>query len=157
MSLLRAARLAAAGATLAGLAGCAPFFGEYDTVHTLNDRLATRLAADVADRDLAYTRAPGGARVTLIGPALFTPEGALTEHGREVLTRVAQALVEPAFMTVQPAGPGGAADPRVRTVQQFFTDAGLGGMLVASGAAPGEAVTLSVVPPRYPPPGVFPS
>jgi len=149
----------------------------------LGDRLEARLSTDSAAGRVAVERLPSGARVTIQDSALFGPDGvALTESGRNVMTGIAQALLDPAWLQVaMSAGPDAPATlqgPRARAMERFFADHGLGGMVVPDAAsvtaqamtapqtssifgsppppsaAPvtGAAVTISVVPPVGPAP-----
>lgn len=100
----------------------------------LGDRLQARLSNETADGRVSVERLPSGARVTIQDNALFGPAGvALTDGGRNVMTGLVQALLDPSWQQVaMAAGPNTPATlqgPRTRAMERFFSDHGLGGMI----------------------------
>lgn len=119
---------------------------------TLDARLQAQLSADVAAGRVSLQRLPDGARVTLIEQSLF-PNGAtaLDEQGRNVLTGVIQALLEPSRLHIELAAGGAPAEAqRLQAVAAYFKDVGLEAALPPAAedgtAAPDVTITLRVIP-----------
>jgi len=108
-------------AQLVLLLGCASERSPQD----LSDRLQVQLSPEIASGSVTLERLQDGARVTLPDQTLFQTAGAeLDEKGRYVLTSLVQALLAPALLQVDVAGPPGTPMPlqqaRARAVTQFL-------------------------------------
>jgi hypothetical protein len=107
-----------------------------------NARTQARMAPDLAAGRASVQPLATAAQVTIADQALFAPGGvALSDQGREVLTRLVQSLLEPKVLHVvvvdSPSSPATLRGPRADAVAQFFQDHGLGGMIdLTATAAP---------------------
>ena len=148
------------------LAGaCTQQFDQQGAIQDLGDRLETRLAPDLASGRASMQRLPDGARVAIPDEQLFSTGGvALDSKGRDSLTAVIQALIEPTLLSVSvadsPTASPALQGPRTRAVKDYFVEHGLGGMFgddsvpqavaqpAPDGSLPqGATITISVVPP----------
>jgi hypothetical protein len=153
MMRIQAGRVALLLSPMLLVAACSTLSGQARTTQVLDDRLEARLTPDIAAGRVTLERLPDGARVTLVEQSLFPVGGTdLTDNGRDVLTRVVQALVEPSLVRIEvaqsPATPAGLPDSRVQSVTRFFTDVGLAAVLQPS--APDQAtppVSTDTTPP----------
>ncbi|CAH2601997.1 conserved exported protein of unknown function [Rhodovastum atsumiense] len=121
------------------LAACASQFAQ--NRQDLASRLQVQLAPDIAAGRVALQPLPDGTRVTLVEPSFYeNGGGTLSESGRNILTSVIQALLDPALMridvTAAPPTPGGLAEARAQAVLQVFKDASLGPSLQPAPAQP---------------------
>jgi hypothetical protein len=141
------------------LAACGPS-PQQRTTSLLDRRLLTQLTPEIATGRAVLQPLPDGARVTLLAPGLF-PNDAKTLDDQTVSARadLIEGLLDPSLMRVQVADnsalPPYQRDTRVRNVQQYFIDNGLGPVLAPSAAVPpgagpaGLTLTISV---QCPPP-----
>ncbi len=130
MVRFQAGRLALSLSPMLLIAGCASFSGIGCTAQVLEDRMQTQLKSDIAAGQVTLEQLPDGTRVTIVEQSLY-PDGRteLDDKGRNVLTKVIQALLNPALLQIAVADlPATQADlqgPRVQSVTQYFKDAGL--------------------------------
>ena len=128
--------------------GCTSQFAQ--SRENLDSRLQARLKPDIAGGRVALDQVPDGSRVTLVSSSLYTPDGTdLDDKGRDALTALIQALLDPQLLAIevaaappapeapQPQSPGapqplatppaaGAAQSaRAQAVARYFEDAGL--------------------------------
>jgi hypothetical protein len=126
----------------------------------LGDRLQAELGSELANGRASLERLPDGARVTFGDQTLFPTGGAeLDAGGRFALTSFVEALLAPALLQVDVAGPSGTPGPlqqaRANTVTQFLHDIQVAPNLLfislqeaspPAGAAP-QATTITVTLP----------
>jgi hypothetical protein len=128
---------------------CLPLFlaacgAGHRSVSTLDNRMQTRLADEVAAGDASVQRLPDGVRVVLLHPTMM-PNG-----DRDARADLIEAMLDPSLMRVSVEG----NDPaQVQGLEQFFRNYELGGTLVPAAASGSEAlaVTVHVVCPRHVP------
>jgi hypothetical protein len=115
-------------ASLLVVAACASGTGR--TTQDLYDRMSVSLTPDIQAGRATLQPLQSGVAVTLLGDALFTSGGSeLNEGGRNVLTRVIQALLDPRLLRIEvaqaTATPGGLQAARVQTLAQYLNQPGL--------------------------------
>ncbi len=131
------------GPLLLTLACCGPS-PQQRTTRLLDDRMQTQLASEIKAGRAVVQQLPDGARVTLLDRSLF-PNGpkALDDQVPDIRADVIQALLDPSLMRVAVADtsalPADQRDTRIRNVEGYFTDNGLGFVLVPAEAAPAAA------------------
>lgn len=94
------------------------------------DRMVTRLAFDLAAGRVKVQRLPHEVRVTLVEEPLFVPgEAELNEAGRDLLTRLIQAMVEPELLRIATANtaapPATLEAARAEAVLQYLAQPNL--------------------------------
>lgn len=107
------------------VAGCSSGPGRGATTQLMYDRMVTRLAFDVAAGRVKVQRLPHEVRVALVEDSLFVPGGAeLNDAGRDLLTRLIQAMVEPGLLRIATANasaaPGTLEAAREEAVLQYL-------------------------------------
>jgi len=125
---------------------CAP--STERSTRDLYNRMSVRLAPNIMAGRATLQRLPSGVGVNLVSGALFAPgRSDLTEAGRDVMTGVIQALLEPRLLRIDVetwAAPGTLQAARVQSVAQYIRQTNLG-------------VPIQVyVPTRAEPPGTVP-
>jgi len=135
-------------APLLVVAACCASSTERST-QDLYDRMSVSLAPEIMAGRATLQPLPPGVGVTLVGGAVFTPgRSDLSEAGRDVMTDVIQALLDPRLMSIEVetwAAPGTLQTARVQSVAQFIRQANLGLPIQVS------------VPTRREPPGTVPA
>jgi hypothetical protein len=124
--------------------------GQQNTAHRLDDRLALRMAPDLAAGNAALQATPDGARVTLLGASPFSAdENTLDDRRPDVRAGVIEGLLDPRLMRIQVEDtsllPADQREARVRNVARYFEAYGL------------EPMVAPVGPPQATPPGAPPS
>jgi hypothetical protein len=96
----------------------------------LYERMSARLAPDITAGRATLQPLPSGVGVTLVGGAVFTRgRSDLSEAGRDVMTGVIQALLEPRLLRIEvetSAAPGTLQAARVQSVAQYIRQTNLG-------------------------------
>jgi hypothetical protein len=113
------------GLLLAPLLVVACASGTGRTTQNLYDRMSVRLAPDIKAGRATLQPLRSGVSVTLVGDPLFMPGGSeLNEAGRDVLTGVIQALLDPSLLRIEvaqaTATPGTLQVARVQSVAQYL-------------------------------------
>ena len=153
------------GPLLLTLACCGPS-RQQRTTDLLDDRMQTQLASEIKAGRAVVQRLPDGARVTLLDSSMFpNDQKALDDQVPDVRADVIEALLDPSLMRVAVADtstlPADQRDTRIRNVEDYFTDNGLGFVLVPAETAPpapgpagpaGLTITVSV---HCPPTGYY--
>ena len=125
---------------------CASYTGR--SRQDLYGRMSVSLAPDIAAGRATLQPLPSGVGVTLVGGAVFTPgRSDLSEAGRDVMTSVIQALLDPRLMTIDVetwAAPGTLQAARVQSVAQYIRQANLGVPIQVS--VPTQRERLGTVP-----------
>jgi hypothetical protein len=126
--------------------------GPAQTRRDLDTRMAVGLTPDIAAGRATLRQSADGISVTLADQKLFAAGGNdLNDAGQQVLTRVIQALLDPALMRIAVAGPATTPAARVLAVTRVFKDAGLGPSLRTTAptqpipSASGLTIAVSVV------------
>lgn len=124
----RPGRLALVLSPLLVIVACTSYSELGRTTQELDDRLSVRLAADMAAGRVTLQQVDYGASVTLADQSLFASDRAeLNDAGRDVMTGVIQALLDPRLLRIEiaesTATPGHLQAARVQTVKQYFEDA----------------------------------
>jgi len=123
------------------LAACSSDHGLQRSARLLNDRLQATMAPDVAAGNATVQPLSNGALVTLLGSSQFlNTVDARADRIRDVRASVVQSLLDPSLVRIAVADtsalPAYQRETRVRNVNQFFQDSGLG---------------LTLLPPTPPP------
>jgi hypothetical protein len=116
-------------APLLGVAACCASSTQRST-QDLYDRMSVSLAPDITAGRATLQPLPSGVGVTLVGGAVFTRgRSDLSEAGRDVMTSVIQALLEPRLLRIDvetSAAPGTLQAARVQSVAQYIRQANIG-------------------------------
>jgi hypothetical protein len=120
------------------LAMLAPLFlvaacsGEPSSPHMLTSRMQARLSPEVESGQVAVQPLPAGTQVAISEQSLFAPGSAvLDDKGRNVLTYVVQALLEPSILSIQVADSSDSLQgARAAAVMQYFQDHQIGAQFV---------------------------
>jgi outer membrane protein OmpA-like peptidoglycan-associated protein len=123
----------------------------------LNGRLQRELAPELASGGATLEQLPDGARVTVADQTLFPTGGtALDTKGRLALASLVEALLAPALLQVDVAGPAGTLpQARAAAVAEFLRDTQVAPNLLfislqqetPGGAAAPQATTVTVTSP----------
>jgi hypothetical protein len=106
------------------LSGCG-VFAPSRTTTTLQQRLAARLAAPIAAKEVSLTPQSDGAYVTLLRPPPLNET--LDEANGLILADVTEALLDPTLMTIAVSEAADAPESeRVRAVNRYFEAFNLG-------------------------------
>jgi len=105
-----------------------------NTARLLDQRLRASLATEIADGRAAVEGLPDGSRVTLLTPSSFTNGPmALDDKYPDIRAGVIEGMLDPRLMWVGVADTTTLPDDqrriRVRNVEQYFADNGLGNTL----------------------------
>jgi hypothetical protein len=103
------------------------------------------LAKNVAAGQAVIEKLPGGDRVTLLGSSMYSNgTRALDDQSLDIRADVIEAMLDPALMQVQLADtstlPDNQRNTRLRNVQNYFTDNGLGPVLLPAPTVMPETV-----------------
>jgi hypothetical protein len=134
------------------LAACGSDHGLHRSAELLNNRLQERLGPDIASGSAAVQPLPDGAQVTLLGPGSFPNDvDTRTDRYREVRASVIEGLLDPALVRIAVGDNSALTEEqraeRVRNVEGYFRDNGLGLTLVPEGSlgsATGQGLTITI-------------
>jgi hypothetical protein len=125
----------------------------------LYDRMVARLASDLAAGRVKVQRLPHEVRATLVEEPLFVPGGAeLNADGRDLLTRLIEAMVDPGLLRIDTtnagAEPGTLEAARAEAVLQYLAQPNLAAAFQPQGPAwnmspraapaPAQGLTITV-------------
>jgi hypothetical protein len=119
--------------------------GPRHTTRLLDQRLQDRLGPDIAAGNATFQTLPDGARVTIRSTSLFPNDvKVLDGQSPDIRSSIIEGLLDPSLMRVQVADTAALPDQqrgvRIRNVNQYFVDYGLGPV-------------LDTTPPEYAPSG----
>ena len=138
-------------APLLVVAACCASSTERST-QDLYDRMRVSLAPDITAGRATLQPLRFGVGVTLAGGAVFTPgRSNLSVAGRDVMTNVIQALLEPRLLRIEvetAAAPGTLQAARVQTVAQYIRQTNLGVPVLVSVLTQGEPQGTVLVTPN---------
>jgi hypothetical protein len=140
-------RLALLLIPLLAVSACTSDYGRGKVSYDLDNRLNQRLAPDIAAGRVTVNQVDDTTMVALADQSLFTPGRAeLNDAGRNVLTGVMQALLNPRLLRIEVAHPVGTLPAaRTQVVQQYFSEANLEATPQPDASANGLVIAVTVI------------